>query len=927
LRRRIGLALALLLLVGTPLLADVVVRNVALGRLRPLVEKDLAEVLGLGVSVGELKLSVVPTPHLEATNVRVDNLPGRRMPYLLEVAELEIGIALWPLLDRHLVVDSLELRDVVLEIETDADGGFDLPLALPELVQEEEGADDPFELHVRGLRAERLEVFLLDGRTGSVRSLRLEELQVDADELSGPLTLAASGELDGTAFVFEGQTGSLGELLEPSKPFPVQLAGRVFDAEIAVDGTLAAPLDLEGIDLGLVIRLPDLALMGWPLPDLGPVSVVARLSDLDGSLGLEEIGIEASSQGPLRGTIEGTVDDLLGFREVAVTGDIEARHLGFLERFVEAPLPAIESAKLHATLSDEDGSLGLAGELHAQTADGAVSVDVEGGYDDVARMDEIDVSVRARARDLQTLAGLLEGTPELPRLGPVTLAGRVRGREGMLAVEGLSIQIGGREETWVEVSGSVDDLLSQRGVALDLRFAIRDLQSLESMLGRALPPVGGVAGSARLTDADGTLGLEDVRVDVAGSGAFTLSLFATFDDLLERDEVELSAELAARDLRAVGQLVGVELPLLGPVEFTARLRGSDESLAAENVRLRLGETRLHGRFEGSFREGERPALRASIESPHLRLQDVGLAPEPEDGPSTPGATAGDAGSRALPFEQLRAIDLELELRAQRITGAAGLDLQDAHASVKLHDGDLLVGDVAARYQLGRVVGELHLDARRPEPELSLDVDARAIDLGRVMSQFDAEPDASGLIDLQLRLRSEGRTPDEILAALEGSTRLVLRDGSTASKYARRFVVNLTQLTFPTLRTRKAPRIGCAVAEFDLEAGVATVRTLLLEEGEITVTGSGEVDLVRGVYDLELEPTTTNPGVVSMAPRVRVVGALADPQFNPVKHTLASSMGRGLLANARRAGGQLLRPFRSRAESVDSAESACAAVGG
>ena len=412
-RRRIGLALGLLVLVGAPLLAEVVVRNVALGRLRPLVEEDLAEVLGLGVSVGELKLSVLPSPHLEATNVRVDNLPGRRVPYLLEVGELEIGIALWPLLDRHLVVDSLVLRGVALEIETDAEGGFDLPLALPELVQEEEDPDDPFELHVRGLRVERLEVFWIDGRSGTVRSLRLDELEVDADELTGPLTLAASGELDGTAFAFEGRMGSLGELLEPSEPFPVQLAGRVFDAEIEVEGTLAAPLDLEGIDLGLLVRLPDLALSGWPLPDLGPVSVIARLSDLDGSLGLEKIEVETGRDDPLDATIEGTVDDLLEFREVAVTGEIEARDLEFLEGFVEAPLPAIDSASLHVFLSDEDGSLGLVGELHAEAVDGAVSIDVEGGYDDVARIDEIDVAVRARARDLQALATLVEGAPEL----------------------------------------------------------------------------------------------------------------------------------------------------------------------------------------------------------------------------------------------------------------------------------------------------------------------------------------------------------------------------------------------------------------------------------------------------------------------------------------------------------------------------------
>jgi uncharacterized protein involved in outer membrane biogenesis len=925
LRRRIALVLALLLLVGVPLLADVIVRSVALGRLRPLVEEDLAEVLGLAVSVGELELSVIPTPHLEASDVRVANLPGRRMPHLLEIAELEIGIALWPLLDRQLVVDALTLRGVVLDVETDAEGGFELPLSLPELVDEEQGADDPFELHVRSLRVEDLDAFLIDGRTESVRSLRLDALDLDADELAGPLTLAATGELDGTAFELQGLTGSLRELLEPSEPFPVKLSGRVFDAEIGVEGTVAAPLDLEGLDLALTLRLPDLALSGWPLPRLGPIEIVARLSDLDGSLGLEEIAVETARADPLHARIEGTVDDLLELREVAVTGDVEARDLEFLEQLVEIPLPEIEVAQVHAELTDEDGSLGLVGQIHAEAGEGGVSLDVEGGYDDLWKIDEIDVAVRGQARDLATLAALVEGAPEMPRLGPVAVSGRVRDRDGTFAVDGLRIELGRRDDVWLVISGSVDDLLSQRGVALDARFSIRDLASLEGLLDRSLPTVAGIEGSARLTDADGSLGLEDVRVEIAGSGEVQLSLSASFDDLLERDEVSLTATLRARDLAAIGELGGVALPPVGPVEFAARVRGSDESLGADDVRLRLGETRVRGSFSGSFTDGERPMLRASVESPHIRLQDVGLTPDARRASPAPGAGQSE-GPGVLPFEQLRAVDLELDLRAGRITGAAGLDVRDAHANVLLDDGELLIGNLAASYKRGRFVGEVHLDARRPEPELSLQVDVRAIDLARVLAQFESDTEGSGLIDLQVELRSEGRTPDEIVASLEGSSVFVLRDGTAASRYARMFVVNLAHTAFPMLRPRRQPRVGCVVADFEIEEGVATVRNLVVEEGEITVTGSGRVDFVRGVYDLELEPSTTNPGVVSMAPRVQVVGPLADPQFRPVKRTLASSMGRGLLSNARRAGGRLLRPFRSRGETVDAAEAACADVG-
>jgi hypothetical protein len=64
----------------------------------------------------------------------------------------------------------------------------------------------------------------------------------------------------------------------------------------------------------------------------------------------------------------------------------------------------------------------------------------------------------------------------------------------------------------------------------------------------------------------------------------------------------------------------------------------------------------------------------------------------------------------------------------------------------------------------------------------------------------------------------------------------------------------------------------------------------------------------------------------MAPRVHVVGPLTEPQFQPVRRTLATSLGRGLYANARRLTGGLLRPLLSRQARVDAGAAACAAVG-
>jgi len=119
-----------------------------------------------------------------------------------------------------------------------------------------------------------------------------------------------------------------------------------------------------------------------------------------------------------------------------------------------------------------------------------------------------------------------------------------------------------------------------------------------------------------------------------------------------------------------------------------------------------------------------------------------------------------------------------------------------------------------------------------------------------------------------------------------------------------------------------PSIGCGVAQLDIEDGIATVHTLFLKEKEISVIGTGQIDLVHGRYDLRVVPETTNPGIVSVAPAVNVKGPLEHPSFHPLKRTLVTSFGRGLLHNILRPGAALLRPLSSRSKPMKAHEESC-----
>ena len=113
------LVTALVLFVG---LAQFAVQKISTGPLRTLAEKKLTQALGLEVSIDELEASLLPMPHLRAEGIRVTNRPGRSTRNVLRIDRIDIGIELWPLLERIVLIDSLEIKGADLHLETDSEG-------------------------------------------------------------------------------------------------------------------------------------------------------------------------------------------------------------------------------------------------------------------------------------------------------------------------------------------------------------------------------------------------------------------------------------------------------------------------------------------------------------------------------------------------------------------------------------------------------------------------------------------------------------------------------------------------------------------------------------------------------------------------------------------------------------------------------------
>jgi hypothetical protein len=451
------------------------------------------------------------------------------------------------------------------------------------------------------------------------------------------------------------------------------------------------------------------------------------------------------------------------------------------------------------------------------------------------------------------------------------------------------------------------------GVKLQAEFGALDLSHARPYLAREPPDLGPLEGTAHLSDLDGTLGVEEFRVRGGREGVFRIDVSGVLDHLRAVEQVEVQARLSARDLTVLGELVGSELPPIGPVEFRGEVKGSGEMLVSTGT-ARLDQTSLSGRWRASFAEGSRPSVSAVLSSPHIHLDDIGIAPEYFESAK---AKPRPAAPRRLedapdPFEGLRALDADVTLRAERLSGRLGTDMSDVELRLHLDRGEL-VAELASTWEGGSVEARAEVDARMREPKLALRGEIRGMDMTRAMAQVEQETEFAGLVDLVVDLRTAGATAAQLRSNLEGSFVFMIREGTLASEFARRFVVNFTGAVLPGFRAPEVASVSCGIAAFSIESGVAEVETLLLQSDRIDVVGTGRIDVAGDRYDLRMTPRVRDPGLVSVAVTVDVHGPLADPSYTPVPRTFATSLAQGIATNALRPAAGLVRLFRGESE--------------
>ncbi|MBT8405242.1 MAG: AsmA family protein, partial [Gemmatimonadetes bacterium] len=660
------------------------------------------------------------------------------------------------------------------------------------------------------------------------------------------------------------------------EPEPARLGG----ADLRFEALIRNPAD----------RVRDL---GFSIAPLGSIDLEGRLLEQDGRLAVEALEARSRDDGPLELAVSGRIGDLARLGDLDLRVDMATPDARLFSDLAGIPLPqAAGRTKLH--LHHVDRRLAIEGEAELGVAD-AFMARASGRIDDALVTPAFDLLLDLESKDVEGLTDALGLQDRLPKaaLGPVRASGRVATQNDRLGLEAISVKVGDPTGDHAEIEGVVGDLAGPHGIALRTRIVSDDLQRLAARFDRVLPPVGPADVRFVLTDSDGALGLEDVDLTLGRPGDIFVTTRGQIDDLRALAEIDVETTVFLRDLSTMSETFETDLPDLGPFDYRARVSGSLRDLQSSGS-LRVKDTLFEGEFDRVAPTGRRPRVELRVHSPLVTLNDL-ITPAPvgtyqplrERLESQFDLVAWWRGNGRLPLDGLRAFDAQVSLRADRLVGTDLLQVDDLVLSAHLDNGRLAVDEAIAKYESGGISARLEVDTRDTRPRFSTAIEAFNVDVTRLLAQFREEVERAGQLDLSVELSTTGATAHDFRSNLDGRFGAMLRKGNLVGDYARKFAFNTLRVSVPRLNFGggEEAAVQCLLVLFPIEAGMAEVDTFYLEGRQVTVTGTGRMDIVRNAYDLLLEPELHEPGLVSVAATVQVVGPLDNPVFQP----LAGSM--------------------------------------
>jgi uncharacterized protein involved in outer membrane biogenesis len=368
--------------------------------------------------------------------------------------------------------------------------------------------------------------------------------------------------------------------------------------------------------------------------------------------------------------------------------------------------------------------------------------------------------------------------------------------------------------------------------------------------------------------------------------------------------------LTGPSLAAVGDALDLTLPSTAAFVAQGQLSKDGTDWRARVEHFSVGSSRLNGdfRYAAATSPGQ---LSGTLGGERLVLQDLGPAFGASPGPEAPRPDGRVLPRREFDLPSLGRMQAQVTVRLDRLDpGTPQLaPLTPLQAVVVLRDQVLSVRELLARSAGGEVSGAVTLDARTGQPRWQGDLHWSGLRLERLIQARNPRAQRAagagagtfvgGLLSGQARVQGRGRSTAAMLASLDGSVNLWVRDGHLSHLVVELLGIDLAESLGLLLRGDAPLPMRCAVAQMQARDGRLQVTTGVLDTPDTTLLIGGELSLAQERLALRVRARPRDFSPLALRAPLRVEGSFAQPQVRldagSIGTRVAAAVGLGAAA--------------------------------
>lgn len=320
--------------------------------------------------------------------------------------------------------------------------------------------------------------------------------------------------------------------------------------------------------------------------------------------------------------------------------------------------------------------------------------------------------------------------------------------------------------------------------------------------------------------------------------------------------------IASTSARKFMQSLGIAPPVtrdpnaLSKFALQTRFQLTRKQLEVSGLQLTLDDTQVKG--TAGVDDLDTSALRFDLSVNGINI-DRYRPPVPPAAPAAakhPDSPPPAAPPTPLPIETLRKLDVNGTLRVASAT-FSNLVFTDVVMPLVAKDGHVRLGPTQARLYGGTYNGDIVLDARPMQAQLSLNEHLHGTDIGALVKAAFDSARISGRADANVAVTGVGNTDDAIKRSLNGKIDVNVKQGAVVGVdvvYELQRVNALLKRQVPAQRTASGPartNFNALQMNGGLDKGVLRIDDLKMETDFLKVHGKGTLDTTTEAINYQL----------------------------------------------------------------------------